>query len=88
MTAFTLSQFGQHLIGHIHIIAIPSAIGDAKGVHVRVFAKIFQLLLLVVGVDGHQYGTDFCRGIQECEPVGHIGGPDTHVATFLHTNGK
>ena len=86
MTTLTVLQLWQHGVGHVHIVTVPSTISDTKGMHVRVLAEILQLVLLVVGIDGHQYGTNLGSCVKECQPVGHVGGPDTYVRAFLHTN--
>ena len=86
MSSLAFAQLRQHLVGHVHIVAIPGAVGDAKGVHVGVGTQVLQLVLLVVGVDGDEHGTYFGCGIKEGQPVGHVGGPDAHVGALLHAN--
>ena len=56
--------------------------------HVGVLAEILQLVLLVVRVHRHQHGTNLRRCIEERQPVRHVRSPDTHVRTFLHTDGN
>ena len=56
--------------------------------HIGVLTQILELALLVVGVDGYQHGTDLGGGIEERQPVGHVGSPDTYVGATLHTNGN
>ena len=79
MSALAGSQFGQHLVGHLYVVALPRAVGYAQCVHVGVLAQIFQFRLFVVGVHGDKYGTNLCGGIEEGEPVGNVGGPYAHV---------
>ena len=80
-------QLGQHGVGHIDIVTVPRSVGDAKNLHVGVFAQILQLVLLVVGVHRYQHGTNLSCGIEEGEPVRNIRRPDAYVRAFLHTNG-
>ena len=87
-TALTGLQFGQHRIGHVHIVAVPSTVGDAERVHIRVFAQIFQLGLFVVGVHGDEHGANLGCGIEECQPIGHVSCPDSYIRTLFHANGK
>ena len=54
----------------------------------RYFAEVFQLRLLVVRVDRNGHGTYFGTGIQECQPIGHIAGPDAYVRIFFHADGQ
>ena len=79
-------QLGQHGVGHVDVVTIPCAIGDTEHLHVGVLTEILQLVLLIVGVYRHEHGTNLGCGIEEGEPVGHVGGPDTHIGTFLHAD--
>ena len=65
MSALAGAKFRKHIVGHVHIIALPSSVGDAECMHIRVFAKIFQLSLFVVGVHRYEHSSDFCRSIEE-----------------------
>ena len=73
------AQFGQHRVGHLDEVAVLLAVDDAEGVHVRVLAEVFQFCLFVIGVDRHIHGPYLGAGIEQGEPVGHVGGPDAHV---------
>ena len=88
VSALALSQFRQHLVGHVYIVALPCSVSDAERVHIRVFAEIFQFALLIVGVDGDEHRSYLRRGIEESEPIGHVGGPDAHIASLGDTNGE
>ena len=87
VASLALPQFGQHFVGHVNIIALPSAVGDAECVHVGVLAQILQLALFVIRVHRDEYGADLGRGIEEGEPVGHVGGPDAYIETLLYADG-
>ena len=86
MPTLAVLQLGQHGVGHIDVVAVPCAVGNAECVHVGVLAEVLQLVLLVVGVDGHEHGTNLCRSVEEGQPVGYVGGPDADVGTFLDTD--
>ena len=88
MTALASLQFGQHGVGHIDVVAIPCTIGNAEHLHIRVLTEILQFVLLIVGVYRYKHGTNLGGSIKEGEPVGYIGGPDTHIRAFLHTYGN
>ena len=79
-------QLGQHGVGHVYVVTVPCAVGDTQRVHIRVFTQILQLVLLVVGVHRYQHGANLSCSVEECEPVGHVGGPYTHVRSLLHAN--
>ena len=79
MSALACLQLWQHGVGHVYIVTVPCTIGNAENLHVGVLTQILKLVLLVVGVYSHQNGTNLCCGIEEGEPVGHIGSPDTYV---------
>lgn len=81
-------QFGQHLVGHLHKIAVPLTVYDAEGMHVRVLAQVFQFRLLVVGVHRNGYGTYLGTSIEEGQPVGHVFRPDAHMCAMGHPDGK
>ena len=59
MSSFAGFQFWQHLVGHLHEITVFFSVYNTKRVHIRVLAQIFQLGLLVVGVNGNINRTDF-----------------------------
>ena len=88
VSALTGLQLRQHRVGHVHIVTVPCTVGDTERVHVRVLAEIFQFILLVVGVHGDKHRTNLGGSIEEREPVGHVGGPDTDIATFGDTDGQ
>ena len=46
---------------------------------IGVIGEIFQLVLLVIGIDGNEYGSYFGRGEKEREPIGNVGCPNTDV---------
>ena len=86
MTTLAVLQLRQHRIGHVHIVTVPRTVGDTEGMHIGVLTEILQFVLLVVGVDGYQYGSDLRCGIEERQPIGHVRGPDTDIRPFLHAN--
>ena len=79
MAALTVLQFGQHRIGHIHVVTVPRTVGNTEGMHVGVLTQILQLILLVVRVHSHQHSTNLSRCIKERQPVWHIRSPDTDI---------
>ena len=79
MSSLRGAQLGQHGVGHLHVVAVERAVGDAQRVQVGVVGEVFQFVLFVVGVDGNQHGAYLGRGKEKGEPVGHVGGPDTYV---------
>ncbi|OAV75111.1 hypothetical protein Barb7_01312 [Bacteroidales bacterium Barb7] len=46
---------------------------------VGILHEVFQFALLVIGVYGDHHRPDFRTGIEEGQPVGHIGRPDADV---------
>jgi hypothetical protein len=44
--------------------------------------------LLVVGVYGYSYSTDFGASIQESEPVGYIACPNSYMSISFDADGK
>ena len=87
MSAFTGFQFGKHCIGHLHKVTVLLAIHDTKRMHIRVLAKILQLRLFIVRIYSNIYRTDLRTSIQQCQPIGNISRPDTHMGTTFHPNG-
>ena len=87
VSALAGAQLGQHGVGHLHEVAILFAVDNAQGVHVRVLAEVFQFGLLVVGVHRDIDGAYLGAGVEQGEPVGHVGGPDAHVRATLHADG-
>ena len=85
MATLTILQFGQHGIGHVHIVTVPCTISDTKRMHIGVLTKILQLVLFVVRIYRDQHSADFRGSIKECQPVGHVSSPDTHIRSFLYT---
>ena len=53
---------------------------------VGILDQVFQLVLLIVGVDRYRYRTDLRRGEEEGQPVGHVGGPDADVRTMVNAD--
>ena len=45
----------------------------------------FSAMAYVV-VNCDQYGTNLRCGVEEGQPVGHVGSPDAHVGATLHAN--
>ena len=87
MSALAGLQLGEHGVCHVHVVAVPCAVGDAEGVHVGVLAEVLELVLLVVGVHGDEHGADLGCGIEEGKPVGYVGSPDADVGSSFHANG-
>ena len=85
MAALTLAQLRQHGVGHIHVVALPCAVGKAEGVHIGVLNQILQLVLLVVGVYSDADSTDLGTCIKERKPVRHVLSPQAHVAAPCYT---
>ena len=79
MTALAGLQFGQHRICHVDIITVPCSVCNTQNLHIGVLTQILQFVLFVVGVYRHKYGTYLGGSVEEGQPVGHIGGPDTDV---------
>ena len=57
------SQFGEHLISHLHEIAVFLAVDNAQGMHIRVLAEVFQFGLFIVGIYGNVDGSYLGTGI-------------------------
>ena len=85
MSALALTQLRQHGVGHVHVVALPSTVSKAEGVHIGVLNQILKLVLFVVGVYGDTYGSYLGACIKECEPIGHVLSPQTHVAALGNT---
>ena len=50
--------------------------------------KALYLTLLIVGIYGNCYSSDFGCCIQEGQPIWHIGRPNSNMCTMFNTNGK
>ena len=79
-------EFGQHGIDHIHVIAVKNAFCDTQGFNVGVFDQKFQFVLLVIGVDGDLYGSQISLSLEKSQPVGDVGGPNTHMRPLSDTD--
>ena len=86
VSALASLQLRQHCVGHIYVVTVPCTIGDTQHLHVRVLTQILQFVLLVVGVHRHKHRTNLSRSVEECQPVGHVSSPYTHVRSLLHAN--
>ena len=53
---------------------------------VRLAEQIFGLVDFVGGVDGYQHRADLGSGPEGNIPLGHIGGPNSHVVAGAHAH--
>ena len=80
-------QFGDKLIDGVNVADIAQAVHDGQRVHVRLFHKIFQLMLFVIRVDRHENRADFRCREHKRQPFWHVSRPYADVASLRHANG-
>ncbi len=88
VAAFECLQLGKHAVRHLHKVTVLFSVDNTKSMHVRVLAQVFQLRLLVVGVDGNGYRTNLGTGIKERQPVGDVSCPYSYMGTVRNADGK
>ena len=77
-------QFRQHGIDHVHVTSIKHAVCDTHRMDIGVFHDVFEFGVLVVRIDGHQYGPDLGGRKHERHPVGHVFRPYADFAALGH----
>src|SRR5574344_122801 len=86
LSSLASSKFRQHLVYHLYIVSIPVAIYKTKSLHIRIFAQIFKLALLIVCINGNAYCANFCTGVHYCKPVRYIGRPNADMRASGYSN--
>ncbi len=80
-------QLRNEIVNHAYVIGMLHSVYEDQILHVRLLQNIIQLLQLIIGVDGQEYGPDPCGREHQDDPVRHVGGPDRYLLPFLHSHG-
>ena len=88
MPAVVLLQLGDELPDDVHIADVAESVDDGERVHVGLLDQVFQLMRLIVGVDGHEDGADLGRGEHQSQPFGDVARPDADVRALGDADGQ
>ena len=88
LAGFVACQLGAQLVHDLAVVGIPVALDHHQGVGVRLAQQVLRLMDLVGGVHRHQHRADLRGGPEGQKPLGHVGGPDGHLAAGPHAQGN
>ena len=77
-------QFRNQVVQDLHIVAVAVAVHHTHRMDIGVFHDVFEFGVLVVRIDGHQYGPDLGGRKHERHPVGHVFRPYADFAALGH----
>ena len=80
-------KLGAQLLDDANIIRVLVAVDHHQGVGVGLAQQVLGLVDLIGGVHRHQHRPDFGGGPEGDVPLGHVGGPNSHMVPLLHPHG-
>ena len=84
LTGLVAGQLRAQLAHDLLIVGIAVALDHHQGVGVGLAQQVLGLVDLVGGVHRHEHRADLRGGPEGEEPLGHVGGPDGHLAAGAH----
>ena len=80
-------KLGAQLLDDANIIRVLVAVDHHQGVGVGLAQQVLGLVDLIGGVHRNQHRADFGGGPEGDVPLGHVGGPNSHMVPLLHPHG-